>query len=123
METSDRRPTSVFLPGIIMPAVLRYAPLLRELGEGVVGHTKELEVYTLTPPPAAYSVEWEVDGLRAAAARAGILAFHLYGHSAGGAVALAFTARYPEMVLSLTVDEPAFDFTEEGRRELEASST
>jgi pimeloyl-ACP methyl ester carboxylesterase len=118
MESKSPRPAGIFLPGIIMPAVLRYAPLLRELGDGVDSRTKELEVYTLTPPPAGYSVEWEVDGLQTAASRVGIPAFHLYGHSGGGAVALAFTARYPEMVLSLTLDEPAFDYTEEGRREL-----
>jgi pimeloyl-ACP methyl ester carboxylesterase len=118
METKEHPSAALFLPGIIMPAVLRYAPLLRELGPGIEGRTKELEVYSLTPPPAEYSVGWEVEGLHEAARRAGLERFHLYGHSAGGAVSLAFTARHPEMVLSLTVDEPAFDFTDEGRAEL-----
>src|SRR5438128_9498819 len=119
METKEHRAAGLFLPGIIMPAVLRYAPLLRELGSSFECRTKEIEVYSLSPPPSDYSVGWEVDGLYEAALRAGLERFHLYGHSAGGAVSLAFTAQHPEMVLSLTVDEPAFDFTDQGRSELE----
>lgn len=112
------RPTCVFLPGIIAPAVVRYAALIRELGANAQAYTKELEVYTLSPPPGEFSIADEIDGLLACARRAGLEQFHLYGHSGGGAVALAFTAAQPQMVLSLTLDEAAFDFSEEMHAEL-----
>jgi pimeloyl-ACP methyl ester carboxylesterase len=107
----------IFLPGIIAPAVIRYAPLFAEL-DGVDALTKELEVYTLSPP-ANYSIGTEVEGLARCADRAGLERFHLYAHSGGGAVALAFTATHPERVLSLAVDEPAFDFSDEMAAELQ----
>lgn len=112
------RPTCVFLPGIIAPAVVRYASLIRELGADAQAYTKELEVYTVTPPPADYAIADEVDGLSRWAVRAGLERFHLYGHSGGGAVALAFTAANPDRVLSVTLDEAAFDFSEEMRADL-----
>ncbi len=108
----------IFLPGIIQPAVIRYAPLLAELGDSVRASLKELEVYNLTPPPPGFGMEVEVAALAAAADRAGLAKFHLYAHSGGGAVALAFTSAHPDRVLSLAVDEPAFDYTDEGRKEL-----
>lgn len=111
-------PTCIFLPGIIAPAVVRYAALIRELGSDARAYTKELEVYALTPPPDSYSIRDEIEGLVAHADRAGLERFHLYGHSGGGAVALAFTAEHPQMVLSLTMDEAAFDFSAEMRAEL-----
>jgi pimeloyl-ACP methyl ester carboxylesterase len=111
--------TCIFLPGIIAPAVVRYAPLLAELGGVVDARTKELDVYTLSPPPSDYAIESEVDALAACADRARVERFHLYGHSGGGAVALAFTAAHPDRVLSLALDEAAFDFSDEMRGELE----
>ena len=103
----------ILLPGIIMPAALRYQPLLRELAEGVRALPKELEVFAGPSPPTEYSIEMEIEGLSKAADSAGFERFHLYGHSAGGAVSIAYATRHPERVLSLAVDEPAFDFTEE----------
>lgn len=114
------RPTCIFLPGIIAPAVVRYAPLLGELGSAVDARTKELELYTLSPPPSTYSISYEVDGLARCADDAGLKRFHLYGHSGGGAVALAFTAAHPERVLSLALDEAAFDFSEEMAADIDA---
>jgi len=122
---TPEHPTCIFLPGIIAPAVVRYAALTRELGPDVQAYTKELEVYALSPPPDDYAIADEVDGLAACARRLGLERFHLYGHSGGGAVALAFTAARPDLVLSLTLDEAAFDFSDEmdaelaGHRELE----
>jgi pimeloyl-ACP methyl ester carboxylesterase len=112
------RPTCIFLPGIIAPAVVRYAPLIRELGATARAHTKELELYTLTPPPTDYAIADEVEGLLNHSRRIGVDRFHLYGHSGGGAVALAFTAAHPQSVLSLTLDEAAFDFSPEMRADL-----
>jgi pimeloyl-ACP methyl ester carboxylesterase len=104
----------VFLPGIIAPAAIRYAPLLAELGD-VQAVVKDLEVYRGdTTPPPGYSIETELDGIGRAADEAGFERFHLYGHSGGGAMALAYIAARPDRVLSLAVDEPAFDFTDEG---------
>jgi pimeloyl-ACP methyl ester carboxylesterase len=104
----------VFLPGILMPAALRYRALLDSLGDDVRPAVKELEVYagSVVPPPA-YGLETELDGIERAANDAGFDGFHLYGHSGGGACALAFTALRAERVLSVAVDEPAVDFDAE----------
>jgi pimeloyl-ACP methyl ester carboxylesterase len=110
--------TCVFLPGIIAPAAVRYSALIGELGPNVRAHTKELELYTLSPPPADYAIADEIGGLLRSADRVGLERFHLYGHSGGGAVALAFTAAHPERVASLTLDEAAFDFSEAMRVDL-----
>jgi len=107
----------VFLPGILMPVALRYAPLLRELDGAVQAVTKELEVYATEPPPAHHTIEVEVEGISRAADAAGFESFHLYGHSGGGACALAYAAAHPERVLSLAVDEPASDFSPEDQAE------
>lgn len=101
----------VFLPGILMPAALRYRALLVSLGEDVRPVVKELEVYAgPAVPPPGYRLESELEGIERAADEAGFDAFHLYGHSGGGACALAFTALRPERVRSIAVDEPAIDF-------------
>ena len=116
---TDHRTACLFLPGVIAPAVVRYAALISELGVDARAYTKELELYTLSPPPGDYAISDEVEGLRGWAVRAGLERFHLYGHSGGGAVALAFTAAHSGQVLSLTLDEPAFDFSEEMRADLD----
>jgi pimeloyl-ACP methyl ester carboxylesterase len=121
MATSVRGvPAVIFLPGILMPAALRYERLLAALGGDVDPVVKELEVYRgpSTPPPG-YSLEAELAGISRAADEAGLERFHLYGHSGGGACALAFTASQPERVLTLAVDEPAIDFSAEDLQEIE----
>lgn len=107
-------PDVIFLPGIVAPAALRYAPLLEQL-DAVAGILKELEVYSADEPPPGYAIEAEIEGISAAADRAGFARFHLYGHSGGGACALAYAATHPERLLSLAVDEPATDFSDEDR--------
>jgi pimeloyl-ACP methyl ester carboxylesterase len=118
MNENGRVPV-IFLPGIIMPAALRYAPLLRELGDSVDAVTKELEVYASDTPPEHFTIEDEVEGISRAAGAAGFEHFHLYGHSGGGACAIAYVAAHPERVLSLAVDEPATDFSSEERAEMQ----
>ena len=107
-------PDVILLPGIIAPAGVRYAPLLEQL-DGVDAIPKDLEVYTGDEPPPDYGIETEIAGIAATADRARLGRFHLYGHSGGGACALAFAAIHPERLLSLAVDEPATDFSEEDR--------
>lgn len=107
----------MFLPGIIAPAAIRYAPLIEHLG-GVNAVTKDLEVYATPLPPEDYSIRLEVEGVSAAADAAGFDRFHLYGHSGGGAVALAYVAAHPDRVVSLAIDEPAYDFTEAVRADM-----
>jgi pimeloyl-ACP methyl ester carboxylesterase len=109
----------MFLPGIVMPAALRYAPLIKELGDSTRTLTKELEVYAAATPPAGYAIECEVESISRAADAAGFDRFHLYGHSAGGACALAYVANHPERILSLALDEPASDFSSEDRSALQ----
>jgi pimeloyl-ACP methyl ester carboxylesterase len=101
----------IFLPGVIMPCELRYAALLRELGGDARAVTKDLELYAgpATPPPG-YGVPTEVEAINQTADAAGLDQFHLYGHSGGGAIALAYVTAHPMRVLSLAVDEPAYDF-------------
>ena len=105
----------VFLPGIIAPAAIRYAPLCAELPD-VQCVLKDLEVYRDAVPPEDFSITTEIDAVDRAADEAGFDRFHLYGHSGGGAVALAYVAARPGRVRSLAVDEPAMDFTDEGNR-------
>ena len=109
---------AIFLPGIIAPAAIRYAPLVACLAD-VDSVTKDLEVYATDAPPPGYSIAMEVDGVDRTADAAHFDRFHLYGHSGGGAVALAYVAARPERVLSLTVDEPAYDFTEASRADMQ----
>lgn len=118
-DNRNSRTPVIFLPGIIMPAALRYAPLIQELGDGVRTVTKELEVYAGATPPGDHSIDAEVEGISQAADAAGFERFHLYGHSGGGACALAYVATYPERVLSLAVDEPATDFSAEQRAQMQ----
>jgi len=108
----------IFLPGIIAPAAVRYGPLISHLAD-VNALPKDLEVYSTVPPPADYSIEMEVAGVDRAADDASFGRFHLYGHSGGGAIALAYAAARPERLLSVAVDEPAYDFTEEVRADYE----
>jgi pimeloyl-ACP methyl ester carboxylesterase len=105
----------VFMPGIIAPAAVRYAPLLAALPD-VHSVLKDLEVYRDAAPPHDYSMTTEIDALGRAADESGFDRFHLYGHSGGGAIALAYAAAQPQRLLSLAVDEPALDFTDEGDR-------
>src|SRR6266700_2807185 len=50
----------------------------------------------------------EVEGILRVADEAGFEQFHLGGYSGGGASALAFCAAYPERLLSLALNEPAW---------------
>lgn len=106
-------PPVCFLPGIIAPAARRYEPLLKHL-VGVNAVVKDLEVYRGDAPPTDFSIATEMDGVLRVADEAGVERFHLYGHSGGGAVALAFAVAHGDRVLSLALDEPASDFTDEG---------
>ena len=103
----------VFLPGIIAPAAKRYEALLHHLVD-VNPVVKDLEVYRSDAPPDGYSIATEVDGVLRLVDEAGLERFHLYGHSAGGAVALALALTHRDRVLTLAVDEPASDFTDQG---------
>ena len=102
----------ILLPGIVMPAAIRYRDLLQHLDD-VNAVVKDLEVYREPQPPRNFSIADEVEGLARAADEAGLDRFHVYGHSGGGAVALAFAPTHPERLCSLAVDEPASDFTDE----------
>lgn len=95
------------------PCAVRYAALLAELAD-VNAVLKDLEVYRDAAPAADYSIQSEIEGLDRAANNAGLDRFHVYGHSGGGAIALAYVTEHPERVLTLAVDEPAMDFTDAG---------
>jgi pimeloyl-ACP methyl ester carboxylesterase len=105
----------IFLPGILMPAELRYSALLEVLADEVDAVVKDLEIYAAAQPPPAYSLAAEVAGIDRVADEAGFERFHLYGHSGGGAVTLAYVAERRDRVLSLAIDEPASDFSFESQ--------
>jgi pimeloyl-ACP methyl ester carboxylesterase len=104
---------AVFLPGIIAPAAIRYGPLVERLPD-VDAVVRDLAVYDGDEPPADFSIDTELVALDRAADEAGFDAFHLYGHSGGGAVALAYATSRGDRLRSVAVDEPASDFTEAG---------
>jgi pimeloyl-ACP methyl ester carboxylesterase len=110
----------VLLPGILMPAGARFAPLMAALGASREAWPKELEVYAGDAPPPGYALDDEVAGLLALLDERGVDRAHLYGHSAGGSIALAFTALHGDRVLSLALDEPATDFSAEDQESIAA---
>ena len=103
----------VFLPGIIAPAAVRYSTLIEQL-PAVRASMHDLAVYEGDSPPADYSISTELDALDRFADASGLDKFHVYGHSGGGAVALAYAVQHGERLVSLAVDEPASDFTADG---------
>ncbi len=116
---SPARPV-VFLPGAIMPATLQYEPLLKVLKDQVRPFLKELEVYAGDAPPPDYHLDQEVEAIKRFAGANGLTAFDLVAYSGGGAVALAFVARYPEPVRSLALTEPAVIPSRQWRQEPQA---
>ena len=103
----------VFLAGIVMPAALRYRGLFDALGAAARPIAQELVLYNAAPAiPESYSIDMEIDALDRVTSAAGLEAFHLYGHSGGGAIALAYVAAHPDRVLSLALDEPSSDFSD-----------
>lgn len=103
----------VFLPGIIAPAATRYGALIEHL-PSVRSLVHDLAVYEGDTPPPGYSISTELESLDRFADAAGLDRFHAFGHSGGGAVALAYAAERGERLVSVAVDEPASDFTAEG---------
>src|SRR5688572_22143946 len=94
VQVSPRRRNSmhqpvIFLPGIIAPAAIRYGPLVERLPDVNV-LVRDLAVYDGDAPPSDFSVATELEALDRAANAAAFERFHLYGHSGGGAVALAY---------------------------------
>jgi pimeloyl-ACP methyl ester carboxylesterase len=95
------------LPGGVMPAGMRYAALASALGEDTQFRFKDLEVYAGEEPPAAYSIELEIEALARFADSLGFDRFHLVGYSGGGFVSLAFAGALPDRLSSLALFEPA----------------
>jgi pimeloyl-ACP methyl ester carboxylesterase len=104
----NEKPAVLFVPGGITPVELSYGPLLAVIGGQIRPYLKELELYATDQPPVNYGLELEVEGIRGVADAAGLERFHLVGFSAGGAASLAFTAKYPERLISLALIEPAW---------------
>src|SRR5438093_7824240 len=98
----------ILLPGSVLPAELAYGSLIPELGAGVEAVAKDLDVYATDEPPPGYTLDLEVAAVLREAEARGWERFHLAGYSGGGAVALAFTARHPDRLLSLALLEPAW---------------
>ena len=98
----------VLLPGSVLPAGPAYGALLEALGPDVDAVAKDLDLYEGDEPPSDWTLDTEVDGVLREAGAKNWDTFHLVGYSGGGAAALAFAAKYPERLLSLTLLEPAW---------------
>lgn len=98
----------IMLPGSVLPASLAYGALIAALGPGVDVIAKELELYRDDSPPPGWGLDSEIEGVLREADARGWETFHLLGYSGGGAAALAFTAKHPERLLSLTLLEAAW---------------
>jgi pimeloyl-ACP methyl ester carboxylesterase len=112
MDTTPATYRAILLPGSVLPAAPAYAALIAalhgRLGDEVHAAAKDLEVYAGPTPPVDYSLDTEVAGVARAARELGWDTFHLVGYSGGGASALAFAAKHPEMLESLALLEPAW---------------
>ncbi len=105
---SNDRPPVVLVPGGVNPAAISYGPLLEVIKDEAQVVVKDLEVYATDTPPPDYGLELEVEGIKRSAEAAGLKRFHLVGYSGGGAASLAFIVKYPELVRSLALIEPAW---------------
>lgn len=106
--TSPRAEVALFIPGGVTPADLIYAGVIAALDGRVQALPKDLELYAGDRPPADYGLDAEVEAILRTIERAGAERVHLVGYSGGGAVSLAFTARYPQHLHSLALIEPAW---------------
>jgi pimeloyl-ACP methyl ester carboxylesterase len=98
----------MLLPGAVLPAQPAYGALIDALGPGVEAFAKDLELYAGDEPPPGWSLDTEIEGVLREADVRGWESFHLAGYSGGGAAALAFAARHPARLLSLSLLEPAW---------------
>jgi pimeloyl-ACP methyl ester carboxylesterase len=92
----------------VLPAELAYGALIQALGPEVKAVAKDLELYAGDAPPPDWSLDTEINGVLREADARGWETFHLVGYSGGGASALAFTAKHPGRLQSLTLLEPAW---------------
>lgn len=102
----------VFIPGIITPAAVTFGPLVKVLGAAINPVLVDYLLYEADTPPADYHLDLELENIERSVKKAGLDHFHLVGYSGGGSLALAFAARSPERVLSLTLSEPAWAWNE-----------
>jgi pimeloyl-ACP methyl ester carboxylesterase len=112
------RHDAILLPGGVLPADLAYGDLIEALGDDIGARSKDLEIYSAAEPPPDYGLETEIDAVLRKADAAGFERFHLVGYSAGGAISIAFVARAPERILSVSLLEPAW-IGDEGQSEAE----
>ncbi len=117
------KPPVVFVPGGVNPAAISYGPLLNVIQSEIKPIVKDLEIYSTDRPPADYGLELEVEGVKRVADETGSKSFHLIGYSAGGAISLAFLAKYPERVRSLALIEPAWMGDTDGSPEVVAMNS
>jgi pimeloyl-ACP methyl ester carboxylesterase len=82
-----------------------FAPLATALHGAYDLVLKDREAYAREPGEGLTLAD-EVEGVCRAADAKGLRSFHLLGYSAGGVVALALTAAYPERVKTLALLEP-----------------
>jgi pimeloyl-ACP methyl ester carboxylesterase len=97
----------IFLPGVITPAAITYAPLLEELEGEIQPVLKDLELYATDAPPPNYGLHLEIDAILRVMDREQFDRAHFVGYSGGAAICLAFAAAHPQRMQSLAMFEPA----------------
>ena len=101
------KPQVICLPGGVLPAAQRYAPLKAAAGDAAELHLKDLEIYRGSAPPADYSIDLELAAVDKFADALGLDHFHLVAYSGGGFLSLAYAGTRASRLLSLGLFEPA----------------
>jgi pimeloyl-ACP methyl ester carboxylesterase len=96
----------VFVPPILQSR--SYAKLRQHLPPGVVPRSYTFRLAEWAMPPVAYSIGWEVVGLKELLQRERISRAHWVSSGWASGTALAFAMCYPERVQSLVLEDPVF---------------
>lgn len=111
MEGPTAPPHGPNTPVVLVPPLLRrdgYEQLVRSLGVDRPVRLYRLRLDEWSPPPVAYSLGWEVVGLKELLYREKFPRAHLIASGWTAGIAIAFSMWYPTRVASLTLEDPAF---------------
>lgn len=103
--SQSKIPTVLFLPDALLPVETAFRYLLESFEGEIRIILKDLEVYSGNCPPPNYGLDIEIQAIKRTIGDKGI---HLVGFSGGGAIGLAFLAKYPCQVKSVVLIEPAW---------------
>ena len=105
VSTSRQKLPVLFLPDSLLPVEIAFKYVLESFQGDIEVILKDLEVYKKSVPPVTYSMDTEILGIKETI---GDKVVHLVGFSGGGAIGLGFLTKYPDLVKSLALIEPAW---------------